>query len=177
MLSEHRLEPERDKEAKVEAKEETKEEETEVEQPYDVCEGSFPDSHYPPPPILEEEMPDDLPQEENEETPTEDEWLCLLCGKSPCLFLQWQEELERVVDIMYPEVTNKAKRYHMYRHMSRQLHGPSGKHNRKPLPICFSNGLRDLFPSKDYVGFQPSPFQSGPRGDCNRGRDDGSTYQ
>jgi hypothetical protein len=64
----------------------------------------------------------------------------------------------------------------MYRHMTRRLHGQLGKGNRRPLPKCFTQGLRELFPSDDYVGFKPSPFESGPRGDYDRDRDDGSTY-
>jgi hypothetical protein len=51
----------------------------------------------------------------------------------------------------------------MYRHMTRRLHGQLGKGNRRPLPKCFTQGLRELFPSDDYVGFKPSPFESGPR--------------
>jgi hypothetical protein len=51
------------------------------------------------------------------------------------------------VDIMYPEVTNKAKR-----HMSRTLNGHLGKGNQKPLPRYFQQGLRDLFPLEDYMG-------------------------
>ena len=114
MKSEHR----QCSEGKKETDEDAKEEEAEKEQPYDECEGSFPDNHYPPPPILEEQIPDDLPKEGNQETPADDEWLCLRCANSPCLFLQYQDELERHVDIMYPKVTNKQKRYHRYRHMS-----------------------------------------------------------
>jgi hypothetical protein len=77
---------------------------------------------------------------------------------------------------MYPEVTNKAKWYHMYRHMSRKLHGPLGKGNHRPLLGCFQQGLRDLFPSEEYTGFKSSPFESGSRGDRDKDRDDGSTF-
>ena len=90
-----------------------------------------------------------------------------MCAKSPCVFLEWQEELERHVDIMYPEVSNKAKRYHMYRHMLRKLHGHMGKGKRKRLPSCILQGLRDLFPSEEYVGFKPDPLKSGARGERN----------
>jgi hypothetical protein len=141
------------------------EEEAKEEEPWDECEGSFPDSHYPPPPNLEEQIPNDLPQEENQEQPPEDEWFCLHCENSPCLFIQWQEELERHFDIMYPEVTNKAKRYHIYRHIfyffTFKLHawplfGQGQSKGQKPLPGCFQQGPRDLFPSEDYTGFKPS---------------------
>jgi hypothetical protein len=93
-------------------------EEEAKKEPFDEYEGLFPDIEYPSLPILEEQAPDDLPCAEDQETPAEDEWYCPLCGNSPCQFLQWQEGLERIVDIMYAEVTNKAKRYQMYRHMS-----------------------------------------------------------
>jgi hypothetical protein len=69
------------------------------------------------------------------------------------------------VDIMYPEVSNVAKRFHMYRHMSRQLHGPLRRGERKKLPECFENCLRPMLPSDRYVGFKPSPFSSGGRGE------------
>jgi DNA-directed RNA polymerase subunit M/transcription elongation factor TFIIS len=157
-------------------KEDTKEDDPPSSPPWDQCEGAFPDSCYPTPPSLEEQEPDDLPRQENQEPPAEDEWHCPVCKNSPCLFLQYQDEVERQVDIMYPEVTNKQKRYHMYRHMSRRLHGHLGKGKRKPLPECFTRGLRELFPSEDYVGFKPSPFESGPRGDRDRFLDDGTTY-
>jgi hypothetical protein len=86
MSSEHRCLSQEEKEE--EAKEELKEEE-----PFDVCEGSFPDSNYPPPPILEEQAPGNLPCAEDQEMPAEDEWFCPHCAHSPCSFLQWQEEL------------------------------------------------------------------------------------
>jgi hypothetical protein len=154
----------KEKKAKVE---ETKEEEEErLDGIYDACAGSFPDSCYPPPPVLEEERPEDLPIQVDQEEPS-DEWYCPHCRKSPCLFLQWEEDLDRHVDIMYPEVSNVAKRFHMYRHMSRQLHGPLRKGERKKLPECFETGLRSMFPSDRYVGFKPSPFDSGGRGERN----------
>jgi hypothetical protein len=98
--------------------EEAKEKEAQEEEPWDACEGCFPNSCFPPSPVLEEQIPDNLPREENEEPPAEDEWFFPVCKNSPCLFLQHQDELEHQVDIMYPLVTNKQKRYHMYRHMS-----------------------------------------------------------
>ena len=183
MSSEHRRQSgqeEDEEDSKKEKKEDFKEERQEYKEdskePWAKCAGAFPDSEYPTPPVLEEQVPEDLPKEENEEPPAEDEWHCPACMNSPCLFLQYQDELERHVDIMYPEVTNKQKRYHMYRHMSRRLHGHLGKGKRKPLPECFTRGLRELFPSEDYVGFKPSPFESGPRGDYDRDHDDGRTY-
>jgi hypothetical protein len=54
---------------------------------------------------------------------------------------------------MYPEETNRAKRYHMYRRMSQELHGHLGKGTRKPLPGCFVQGLRDLYPEGEALGY------------------------
>ncbi len=181
MTSEHRrqlgLKEEQEEEnEETNKKEEETKEEIKEEEPWDACEGYFPDTCCPPPPVLNEQVPNDLPQEENQEPPAEDEWLCPVCKSSSVLFLQYQDDLECHVDIMYPKVTNKQKRYHMYRHMSQRLNGPLSKGNHRPLPGCFTQGLRELFPSDDYVGFKPSPFESGPRGDYDRDRDDGSTY-
>jgi hypothetical protein len=36
--------------------------------------------------------------------------------------------------------------------------------------------LRELFPSDDYMGFKPNPFESGGRGDYDHGCNNGSTY-
>ena len=141
----------------------------------DVCEGAFSDAEYPTPPVLESQIPMDHPRVEEQEEP-EDEWKCHTCDNSPCLFLQWQEELERIVDVMHPEVTNNVKRYHMYRHMSRRLHGTLGKGNRRPLPKCFSEGVKQLYPSDFYTGYKPNLFESGPCGDYDWEKDDGSTY-
>lgn len=130
-----------DKDKEEPKKEEEKEEErVEVE---DVCEGSFPDSEYPQPPfleVLEEQETDDSPPSVDgvDGVACVDQWLCPACNNSPCQFLQYQEELERIVDCLYPEVTNKTKRYHMYRHMSCRLHGPLGKGVRRKLPVCFT---------------------------------------
>jgi hypothetical protein len=113
----------------------------------------------------EEELPDNPPCAEEEE-PTEDGWFCPHCSESPCQFLQWQEELERIVDCMNPDKSNKQKRFELYGHVTRRRHGTLGKGNRKPLPSCFEQGMRDLYPSEKYTGYQTA-YNSGP--------DDGST--
>jgi hypothetical protein len=81
----------------------------------------------------EEELPDN-PLCAEEEEPPEDGWFCPHCSESPCQFLQWQEELERIVDCMKPDKFNKQKRFELYGHMTRCHHGTLGKGNRKPLP-------------------------------------------
>jgi hypothetical protein len=91
--SEHRQEESKEKKENYREKKEGYKEES--KEPWDQCVGSFPDSHYSNPPVLEEQVPEDLPKEENEERPAEDEWHCQACSNSPCLFLQYQDELER----------------------------------------------------------------------------------
>jgi hypothetical protein len=56
--------------------------------------------------ICKEQVPDNLPREENQEPPEEDERHCPVCKNLPCLFLQYQDKLERHVDIIYR--TNKG---------------------------------------------------------------------
>jgi hypothetical protein len=113
----------------------------------------------------EEELPDNPPSVEQEEPP-EDAWFCPQCSDSPCQFLQWQEELEKCVTVMTPDLTNKEKRYRLYCHVSRRRHGMLGKGNRRPIPSCLEQGMRDLYPSEKYTGYK-SAYDSGP--------DDGST--
>jgi hypothetical protein len=113
----------------------------------------------------EEELPDNLPCAEEDE-PTEDRCFCPQCSESPCQFLQWQEELERIVDCMNPDLSNKQRRYELYQHVARRRHGTLGKDNRKPFPSCFEQGMRDLYSSEKYTGYQTA-YNSGP--------DDGST--
>jgi Zn ribbon nucleic-acid-binding protein len=109
----------------------------------------------------EEELPDNPPCAEEDE-PKEDGWLCPQCLESPSQFLQWQEELERIVDCMNPDLSNKQKRYELYQHVTRHRHGTLGKSNRKPLPSCFEQGMRDLYPSSEkYTGYQTA-YNSGP---------------
>jgi hypothetical protein len=149
------------KEVKEKAIKEEVEEISDREDIIDFCEG-YPDSCYPIPPVVDEVMPDDHVIQVDQEPPPEDEWYCETCGKSPCQFVQWQEELETCVCIMHPEASNVAKRFHMYRHMSRKLHGPLKKGERKRLPECFETGLRALYPSGKYKGYNPGPFDCGP---------------
>ena len=118
----------------------------------------------------EEELPDNLPSAEEDE-PTEDEpmedgWFCPHCSESPCQFLQWQEELERIVDCMNPDKSNKQKRFELYGHVTRRRHGTLGKGNCKPLLSCFRRGMRALYPSEKDTGYQTAE---------NSGPDDGST--
>jgi hypothetical protein len=109
----------------------------------------------------EDELADNPPSVEEEEEAPEDGWFCLECSESPCQFLQWQEELERIVDCMNPDASNKQKRFQLYQHVSRRRNGPMGKGNRRQLPSCFERGMRDLYPSEKYTGYSTA-YDSGP---------------
>jgi hypothetical protein len=53
-------------------------------------------------------------------------------------------------------MANKSYRFAAYRTYARVKYGYLGKGNRKPLPLCVTNGIRDNFPDPQsvYVGFQ-----------------------
>ena len=109
----------------------------------------------------EDELPDNPPSVEEEEEAPEDGWFCQECSESPCQFLQWQEELERIVDCMNPDASNKQKRFQLYQHVSRRCNGPMDKGNPRQLPSCFERGMRDLYPSEKYTGYSTA-YDSGP---------------
>ena len=70
--------------------EEEEEEDAKVEEPVNVLNGDFPDSEYPTPHVLEEQIPDDLlrAEEDIELSDKEEKWKCPNCMHSPCSFLQ-----------------------------------------------------------------------------------------
>jgi hypothetical protein len=113
------------------------------------------------PPVLEwdNQHPDDIQQE-----PPVDHMYCQLCLITPCLFLQWQEDIERLEALLYPEETNRAKRYIFYRRMTRELYGHLGKGIQKPFPCCFVQGARDLYPNGEAEGVY-TRIKCGPGGD------------
>jgi hypothetical protein len=137
-------------------KEEGKRDETNKRVKREEIAKRYHESDYPTPPFLKEQCPDNLPRQVDQDEP-EDDWYCQHCDNSPCAFVQWQDELEGIVEGMDPEASNKSKRYHMYQHLSRRLHGCLGKGNRRPLPLCLGQGMRDLYPSESYTGYKPSP--------------------
>jgi hypothetical protein len=108
----------------------------------------------------DEQHPDNVQQE-----PPVDVMYCQYCLITPCLFLQWQEEIERTDALLYPEQNNSAKRFMFYRIMTKELYGHLGKGIRKPLPCCFVQGARDLYPNDEaegtYTGFKPGPSGDG----------------
>jgi hypothetical protein len=114
------------------------------------------------PPALEwdEQDPNEVQQE-----PPVDPLYCRFCLSTPCLFLQWQEEMEQSERLMYPYKTNRAKRLIFYQRVPRELNGHLGRGARKPLPHCFVQGARDLYPNgvadDVYTGFKRGPGGAG----------------
>ena len=113
------------------------------------------------PPALEwdEQDPDDVQQE-----PPVDAMYCGFCLITPCLFIQWQEDILRSEAYRDPGETNRAKRFIFYRMISRELFGHLGKGVRKPLPRCFVQGARELYPTSEAEGVYTG-FKRGPGGD------------
>jgi hypothetical protein len=118
-------------------------------------------SYYPPPLEWDEQDPDDVQQE-----PPVDAFFCGYCLITPCLMIQWQEDIERTDAALYdPGENNRVRRFRFYRNMTRELYGHLGKGVRKPLPRCFVQGARDFYPNDEpegtYTGFKPAPSGNG----------------
>jgi hypothetical protein len=111
------------------------------------------DEEYPTSPKWDDQDPDDVQQE-----PPPDAMFCGFCLITPCLMIQWQEDILRSEAHMDPGETNRVKRFNFYRTMTRELYGHLGKGVRKPLPTCFVQGARDLYPNGEaegaYTGFK-----------------------
>jgi hypothetical protein len=84
---------------------------------------------------------------------------CGYCFITPCLFIQWQEEIERTEALLDTGENNRVRRFRFYRNMTRELYGHLGKGVQKPLPRCFVQGARNLYPNNTaegtYTGFKP----------------------
>jgi hypothetical protein len=112
------------------------------------------DEEYPKSPKWDDQDPDDVQQE-----PPPDAMFCGFCLITPCLMIQWQEDIERTDAALYdPGENNRVRRFRFYRNMTRELYGHLGKGVRKPLPPCFVQGARDLYPNDEaegtYTGFK-----------------------
>ncbi len=88
--------------------------------------------------------------------------LCNHCQEDPC---DWSLLGRTIVDSVRADhqadtvdegMTNKSYRFAAYRTYAQVKYGYLGKGNRKPLPICVTNGIRDNFPDPNsvYVGFR-----------------------
>jgi hypothetical protein len=89
---------------------------------------------------------------------SDDDAPCAMCGELPCV---WKSEISNIVtnDQFEHEntfgVENKTRRKVAYRYMFRIINGgPGQKGVRKRQPECVENGIRTLFPDKEYMGFK-----------------------
>jgi hypothetical protein len=90
-------------------------------------------SYYPPALEWDEQDPDNIQQE-----PPVDAMYCAgYCLITPCLFIQWQEEIERTDALLDPGENNRVRWFRFYRNMTREIYGHLGKGIGKPLPGCF----------------------------------------
>jgi hypothetical protein len=90
--------------------------------------------------------------------------VCNYCQEDPC---DWSllgrtivdsVRADHQADTMDEGMRNKTYRYAAYRTYAQVKYGYLGKGNRKPLPLCVTNGIRDTFPDPHsiYVGFHQS---------------------
>jgi hypothetical protein len=116
---------------------------------------------YSPPALKREERHPN----NNQQQPPVDAMYCGFCLITPCLFLQWQKDIERSEAHMDPEETNRLKRFNFYRRMRRELYGHLGKGVCKPLPHCFVQEARELYPNNKaedvYTGLKRGPGGDG----------------
>ena len=80
---------------------------------------------------------------------------CGMCKRTPCFTIARKKAITELgLEIEHDLHINKEIRYHMYRWVSRELHGFLGKGKRKILPMCVYSMVREMYPSSDgYTGF------------------------
>jgi len=94
---------------------------------------------------------------------------CLICGRKPCVFLQYQDTLIEMYEVileqfpvdsrMTNDEKNKIFRHSAYTSANTWLGGPHGKHNRAPLPECMQDGIRSIAPSTSgYKNYREAPL-------------------
>jgi hypothetical protein len=105
--------------ANEEEKEEAKVSEIVVEQEETK---SIDDEEYPTSPKWDDQDPDDVQQE-----PPPDAMFCGFCLITPCLMIQWQEDILRSEAHMDPGKTNRVKRFNFYQTMTRELYAISAR--------------------------------------------------
>jgi hypothetical protein len=83
---------------------------------------------------------------------------CTFCGDIPCVWLGEHDNVVMTDKLEHDHifgVENKTRRRVAYRYMFRILNGGAGQKGvRKRQPECVENGIRALFPDKDYMGFK-----------------------
>ena len=95
------------------------------------------------------------------EPPEEPEECCEHCGQSPCVMVENEDQFQGLLQLyQYDEnLANRQRRFKMYQEMTRMIHGGYlGKGNRKELPLCVTEAIRNTFPNNDpaeaFVGFK-----------------------
>ena len=107
------------------------------------------------------EVPDNDKEEEEEDNDADEDEddVCSRCGEEPCFMIEKKENFEGLV-LMYrvdDTLNNTQRRFRMYRECTLLLHGHLGKENRKKLPSCITDEIRQAFPADkntSYVGFK-----------------------
>jgi hypothetical protein len=75
----------------------------------------------------------------------------------------WKENREYVIAdnmaLLPTDCTNKERRFLAYKHMIFALFGHLGTGQRRKLPDCLLDGMREIWPehSGEYTGFQKAP--------------------
>lgn len=93
-----------------------------------------------------------------------DDILCPACDQSPCVLLDFQQDLKLYAEVHREgtngtDLENKQLRFQLYRQASQFLHGYLGRGNRRRLPDCVTNLIKSWFPSEGgtYTGFKSEP--------------------
>lgn len=85
--------------------------------------------------------------------------MCPRCGQdeSRCEWLVHGNEIRDrllVIKEECPALKNHNLRFEGYKIATGLIHGILGKYNRVQLPDCVTNGIRNLYPGSNYVGFR-----------------------
>jgi hypothetical protein len=86
-----------------------------------------------------------------------DGYQCQQCLYERCI---WELNKERIIDdnnaLLSAEASNKERRFFGYKQMTFALHGHLGKGQRRELPCCVVDGIREMWPEEDrkYTGYR-----------------------
>jgi hypothetical protein len=91
---------------------------------------------------------------------------CLSCRGSEEETCPWDvfgdEIIDRGQDMMETGSTPRQVRFNLYRFATSMIHGHLGRSNRKELPACVEDSIKETFPNTTIgegglVGFRPAP--------------------
>ena len=82
---------------------------------------------------------------------------CVWCEKKPCVLKQEKDSLAEIA--VYGQSTGadmKEIRFRMYRHVTQVIHGYLGRGERRRLPKCCEEGIKDMFSDEgeEHVGYK-----------------------